>query len=518
MKNSVILGALAALAWSGACAAGPAMQVEAVWRPDVPSRLTVKFRDELRVRAVGGRLVSAADAPLDEILAAAGAHNASFAPLINLPEGRLARIEQRAAAGSGRPQPDLAGMMAVEAPADQLDALAAALGGRPEVEWVWFAEITPPPPCEDIAPATLLYVDRQDYRGPNPGVNMLAAWDAGAGDGSGVRIADCEYGFIQHEDLCSIITEPGQTVHPTVASRGWDEHGTAVLGEMVALANGYGCEGLAPGAEAWFFTEWSVEQGSRRVTAIAAAVDAMEAGDVILLEMQTTGPGGGYGPAELDPAVWTLCRTATDAGIVVVGAAGNGSQDLDSASYANYRARGDSGAIIVGAGTSTTTHSALSFSTYGARVNVQGWGQNVFTLGYGSFIRVGGDRRQGYTASFSGTSSASPFIAACAASLQSTALARLGRPLTPEQARSILIRTGIAHTGPKHIGPFPDMVEATRAICRADVDLNGELDLFDFLEFQAMFAAGDAFADFDGDGELTFFDFLAFQEQFAAGC
>ena len=54
--------------------------------------------------------------------------------------------------------------------------------------------------------------------------------------------------------------------------------------------------------------------------------------------------------------------------------------------------------------------------------------------------------------------------------------------------------------------------------CRADIDGDGELTVFDFLDFQNLFAAGDLGADFDGDGELTLFDFLDFQSAFDAGC
>ncbi|MEQ8318506.1 MAG: right-handed parallel beta-helix repeat-containing protein [Phycisphaerales bacterium] len=54
--------------------------------------------------------------------------------------------------------------------------------------------------------------------------------------------------------------------------------------------------------------------------------------------------------------------------------------------------------------------------------------------------------------------------------------------------------------------------------CPADFDGDGELTLFDFLDFQNAFDSGDARADFDQDGELTLFDFLAFQNAFDAGC
>ena len=54
--------------------------------------------------------------------------------------------------------------------------------------------------------------------------------------------------------------------------------------------------------------------------------------------------------------------------------------------------------------------------------------------------------------------------------------------------------------------------------CRADLDGDGSLTLFDFLEFQNLFASSDPRADFDGDGSFTIFDFLEFQNAFAAGC
>ncbi|MEO1279726.1 MAG: GC-type dockerin domain-anchored protein, partial [Planctomycetota bacterium] len=54
--------------------------------------------------------------------------------------------------------------------------------------------------------------------------------------------------------------------------------------------------------------------------------------------------------------------------------------------------------------------------------------------------------------------------------------------------------------------------------CRADLDGDGELTIFDFLEFQNLFSTGDLRADFDGDGVLNIFDFLEFQNEFATGC
>lgn len=54
--------------------------------------------------------------------------------------------------------------------------------------------------------------------------------------------------------------------------------------------------------------------------------------------------------------------------------------------------------------------------------------------------------------------------------------------------------------------------------CRADIDGDGVLTVFDFLDFQNLFDAGSPTADIDGDGELTLLDFLEFQTLFALGC
>ena len=90
-------------------------------------------------------------------------------------------------------------------------------------------------------------------------------------------------------------------------------------------------------------------------------------------------------------------KAATDAGVIVVAAAGNGGENLDSDDYQEYRNRGNSGAIIVGAGEPGTLN-ALLISTYGSRVDLQGWGESVFSTGYGDFISYG--INQEYTNSF----------------------------------------------------------------------------------------------------------------------
>ncbi|MNX84180.1 Alkaline elastase YaB precursor [compost metagenome] len=204
--------------------------------------------------------------------------------------------------------------------------------------------------------------------------------------------------------------------------------------------------------------EWQTS-GYNRVAAVTQAIANSAAGDILIYEMQATGAQGNYGPAEYVGAVWDLTKAATDAGIIIVAAAGNGAENLDSAPYLNYRNRGNSGAIMVGAGDNTINHNKLSFSTYGARVDVHAWGTGVFASGYGDAQQIGGDFNQYYT-NFSGTSSATPIVASCAIVLQSYYHSLTGNYMTPVQMRNLLQSTGIPQGTGGNIGPIPNMQAA----------------------------------------------------------
>jgi hypothetical protein len=319
-----------------------------------------------------------------------------------------------------------------------------------------------------VAPATPDFTASQGYLGPDPGVNAERVHAMGL-RGAGVRLSDCEYGWITaHEDLVDkpMTVEAGVVISPAVAAYGYDHHGTAVLGEVVGVHNGYGVDGLAPDVEVGLYPELLEGGLWRRPDAILAAVTESLPGDVVLLEMQVAGySGGNYGPAELDPNVFLIVQTATAAGVVVVGAAGNGAQDLDAGWYAsNYMTWGDSGAIIVGAGTPDTLHDAQSFSTHGSRVNLQGWGSSVFTTGYGDAGIADGGNEQTYTAGFGGTSGATPMVAAAAALVQAQHIALTGAPMDPLHLRELLVATGLPQGSGPPIGPLPDIEAAVLAL------------------------------------------------------
>lgn len=444
-------------------------------RTDAPLRaidaagvLVIKFHEAEVSPADGRAAMAALGAPLATLARARGASLQKALPDSN---GALRRLRERAAEKSGRPQPNLDTLFEIDGIEDpaELAELAEALHSDPAVEFVVLRGAPPPPPA-DLAPPTPSYTDQQLYLGADIGVDAVGAWEMGL-DGAGVRIADVEYGWNPtHEEFNEIDLhpEPGQTVAPAALDEGYaPDHGTAALGILVGDHGGYGVDGIVPGVEVFTHPEWTVESGFRRVGAIANALAGLEAGDVLLLEMQIGEANtGSFGPAELDEDVWMLTRMGVDAGIVVVAASGNGGLDLDQEALGYYRERGDSGALIVGAG-DPMTRDALPYSTFGQRVNLQGWGAGVFTTGYGDFANFGMGRDQAYTSDFQGSSASAPMVAAAAAVVQQAAKS-VGEALPPEFVERILISTGRPQGEGGNVGPLPNLTAA------ADVAMNPE--------------------------------------------
>ncbi len=176
--------------------------------------------------------------------------------------------------------------------------------------------------------------------------------------------------------------------------------------------------------------------------------------------------------------VFDLTRMGTDAGVVVLAVADNGDNNLDGPDFSTWRSWGDSGAILVGAGSADTGHNRMLYpgnqpgSNFGSRVSVQGWGENVATTGWiGDLATVDGDIHRKYTFSFSGTSSATPMVAAAAVLLQQYGLTQGMTPLDSRDMRSLLAHTGIPQGSlvPGHIGPFIDLHDAIGQFDLADL-------------------------------------------------
>jgi len=324
------------------------------------------------------------------------------------------------------------------------------------------------PDGESCPITTPSFESYQGYLGPAPhGIDAPAAWRRGF-RGAGVWFADIEGGWnAAHEDL------PGDRITHVAGTQirdpSWRAHGTAVLGEVVGRDNGKGVVGIAPDVERVFTS-------SIRGLSVAGAIDAaarrLRPGDVLLIELQGTGPRGRYLPVEFWDDAFDAIQAATARGVIVIEAAGNGAEDLDHRAYNRKfdRARRDSGAIMIGAGgpprDGFEDRARLDFSNYGGRVDVQGWGRKVATLDYGDLQACEDPQRdRHYTGEFSGTSSASPIVAGAAVILEGIARQR-GAVLAPHQLRELLRRTGTPQAGNtrESIGPRPDLERAIRAL------------------------------------------------------
>lgn len=460
-----------------------------------PGVINVKFKDGTGFRHRHGRLESSntdAQSAVQHVLDAFPGTSVQrlFA---GASEEHLAATRARNARGAGEPQPDLSLYfrlrLAQGADATGLADRLAALG---------FVESVFQEPRPAVPPATPSFQGAQGYRAAAAAGGMDAdyAQTVTGGRGQAVRIFDIEYSWNQaHEDLSKAratgsAVPNGTVCDPFLASDGiWArQHGTAALGEIVGDANGLGVTGLASSATLRRVNAASEDAGVcywNVADAVNIAANAAAPGDVILLEQQTWGPNAsnpesqdGLVPVEWYPPAWDAIRDATTRGRIVVEAAGNGAENLDAPAYddvtgANWFSR-DSGAIIVGAGNAPgcsafgaePARGRLSFSNFGSRLDLQGWGGCVVTSGYGD-LQGGVDDATWYTSSFAGTSSASAMVAASAAVLSSIAESR-STTLTPEGIRSILKVTGQAQTfgAAGKVGPLPNLRAAIGATPR----------------------------------------------------
>jgi len=325
---------------------------------------------------------------------------------------------------------------------------------------------------------------RQGYLGgeESGGIAVNYAWGFEGGDGAGTTIIDIEGGWnLDHEDLAGAnITLMGGVNHKEDA--GSYSHGTAVLGQLFMQDNSVGGVGIVPGARGGVVSRMrhdddSTELVTNQPEAIFDAVDNLEFGDIILLEMQTGDNFDNYYPIEIYDAEFDAIRLATALGITVIEAAGNGGpieqggwerrgmnmdepiirwQETTPVNYLNrshpdFR---DSGAIVVGASSSSRPHQRMDYSNYGSRVDVFSWGENVATSD------VNGEIENGiYTYLFSGTSSASPIIAGAAASIQGMVYAMRGSKLSPAEMREMIVLGGSQSANPSEdkIGVQPNL-------------------------------------------------------------
>ena len=476
-----------------------------------PSWVHVKFVEGAAVDLSEGRFARGG--------VALGAVNAAVGNAVTVrrtfPGDRETFLEwkQRGERASGRPGPDLSLWYDVRLPEGRanLASVINRLNALPEIEIAH-----PAPVCEtagiwdhgDGPAGGVQVVERTGsgerdalLRGSTPdfsaqqgylydtpiGLDAPSAWARPGGRGAGLHFIDVELGWtLSHEDFDS----GNQFYQSGVNDPSYVDHGTSVLGEVLGMDNGFGVTGFASDVT-WGTVAITVGEWPNVPHYFQDAVDHLSAGDVWLIELQMYPPSRDATPMEWlqvnYDVIWTGCW-ALD--IVCVEAGANGSQNLDDASWGGVFDRDvrDSGAILVGAGT-PTGRIAEWFTNYGSRMDVHAWGSQIVTTGYGDLYN-GGSMNSEYTATFGGTSGASPMITGSSLCIQGIATASLGQPLTPAALRQLLVDTGIPHLdGAKEIGPRPDLAAAVDGLVDpAGVSGPGETGVARSLVLQSPFA------------------------------
>jgi serine protease len=464
----------------------------ASWVPSKVSdaSLVVKFHEGTGVRRQGAalsRVASLASAGIEatqverdlgSIRSLLSSHAVTLKPLFSLPESRLAALKAKGEQRAGRKLAELALYFTAPMPKSsraELVALVEQLNAHASVE-IAYVQAKPelasaPEAAESQAfdANTPNFTPLQSYVANDAnGMGVAVARALPGGRGQNTRVIDVEqYWVIDHEDL------PPPFFYAPASFQGNADHGTAVAGVIVGQENSFGVTGLAPlsgiGYASWL--DVGVAQ------AIATAAAELSPGDAVLIEVHSQGPQTttctcnhgqcNYVAMEFFQAEFDAIQTATANGIMVIEAAGNGSANLDHPNYAGAfdRTVRDSGAVVVGASLSTS-RSPTCWSNYGSRIDVHAWGENVVTSGgdgglYSGTLGV----RDRYTASFSGTSSASAILSGAMAVLQSVAEQASG-PLTAIEARNLLVSTGKPQQAElaRRIGPLPDLATAAPAV------------------------------------------------------
>ncbi len=298
--------------------------------------------------------------------------------------------------------------------------------------------------------------------------------------GKGITIGVIDYSaYLNHEDLVGQVTlETGTSVFLKPGGANDPDHGTAVLGILVAKANNFGITGIAPEAKARFYPAATTLGAGRISTAIVAAGEDLGVGDVLCIPLQL-GTGGGATICSAG-TYNTLLGVTASLGITNVCAAGNGG-------YATLApATGRNNAVLVsavwpGAQTPTPVSGTKTFNAAGtvltntltnpgiiapgnsycrwknsnysagnpgvsAAVDVSGWGTAICTLGRGTLwngsnassdpLQV--NKLRSYQQSFGDTSGACAMIAGLIARIQATAIAMLGSAPSGERVRQVL--------------------------------------------------------------------------------
>jgi serine protease len=444
-----------------------------------PMRITVKFRDGLYIRLRNNALVSTNASLFTKSkflfnTLSTGRWERADA----IPEEAMDTMRHHAEQNLGRALPDMNLQFYLTLPSG-MDA-AAVIDRLNQLDIVDLAQPVPRPQPAPLPPD---YEPLQGYLDASPtGGSVFQVWTNYGIFGAGIRVADVEYSFnSNHLDLPAIDNLTPDSVDPFNDN----DHGTATLGEIAAVENGWGTTGAGHDVSV-YFAGAQYDGGYNAGQGITTAASALRPGDILLIEQQIAGPnttpgveatGGEYGlvPVDWFEPYYNDIVMAVANGIIVIETADNGGQNLDDPIYSTgngghwpFLPQNRSGAILVGAGASfngsSTESSRLYYANYGSCVDVQNWGENIVTTGYGDLYSTEGPNLY-YTSTFGGTSGATPIVVGEVALLQSSYKQATGKSLSAPQIRSLLLGTASPQTGGAYpvfdnIGPLPNLALA----------------------------------------------------------
>ncbi len=424
----------------------------------VANRLEVKLREGVRGRLIAGQIVDLGGqdlADLHRLLAGCSVQRLFTRAPDDLDRERTALNAHLPAATP--PLVDLNNWFAVRTSgAQQTEALVNALNRLDAVETAYPEHRVAR--LDDIPPTTPQFAARQTYFGAAPaGYEYNAIWSmVGARFQTG-QMAQLEGDwYMGHEDQSDLVAANIIGVAPTNFAS-WRSHGTACVGLMGAQRNGYGVRGFGSGCRRFFVS--SLENGAANMISLVTA--RLSAGDMMSSSFAWVVGNGDHAPVDFPQAEFDAVRVATAAGIFYAFGAGNSADDLGTtALYGNRYTTGavSSGGFIIGA-TGAGDLARIGFSNYGQRIDANGWGTGVTTMGGGGDLFFpNSDVRQTYTAGFGGTSAAGPAVAGCIASYTGAVKEQNGVRLTPAQVVADLQATGTAIPSGQ-IGNRPHLVQ-----------------------------------------------------------
>ncbi|MEB3327832.1 MAG: S8 family serine peptidase [Candidatus Sericytochromatia bacterium] len=288
------------------------------------------------------------------------------------------------------------------------DALLAALRADPDVEWA--------------EPDHRLFMTASPPNDPAfgqqwalPRIQAPAAWDLG--QGAGVQVAVLDTGVdLNHPDLAGQVVAGPDLVDRDAQPQDEQGHGTHVAGTIAALTNNnQGVAGVAPAARVLAIRVLDA-QGSGALSDVADGVlEAVRRGAKVI-NMSLGGDADGQ-------TLRAAIAEAVAAGVLVVVAAGN-----ENTSRATYPAAYPD---VLAVGATTASDQRASFSNYGTYVGIAAPGDRILSTKLG-----------GGTTTLSGTSMASPHVAAAAALVWGA-----NPTLTAAEVRTALTRTGAPVAG-----------------------------------------------------------------------